>query len=62
MERITISVSWDAEDGSLKTLEDEGGDVTLVATALEIAQSSRDGCLFLNAVVKSTSETMEEAA
>lgn len=33
MERITVEVTWDAEDGTLRALEDSGGDGTLIEAA-----------------------------
>jgi len=42
MERITVHVTWVAEDGTLETLENEGGDGTLVRAALEAFETARD--------------------
>jgi membrane protein involved in colicin uptake len=43
MERIRVEVVWDAEDGTLDDLENEGGDVTMVKAALAAAEEYREG-------------------
>jgi membrane protein involved in colicin uptake len=47
MERIVVEIAWNAPDGTLDDLENEGGDVTLVEAAL--ARVRDDDFVFVTA-------------